>query len=327
MIGFYRIVREHGGVLGIVCALLGIAYAQPWIRAKHAQLRETSEVYLLPPPRQLEVASLGHKSALADLLWANVLVSQGLRLGERRRFETVVPYLEAIVELDPKWRDPYCMAEALVTLQSKPATIDEIRATRALLERGVRERPFDADLWLRLGQFVGFIIPNNYLEHLPEERAAWRRDGAEHLKRASELAAGDPSIAWLSIGGARIFAETGQMDRAIEMYEHVLATTEDLELRDKIEGLLVAMRRKRALGEGEVQGLQAAARREAFRELKFREYPGLPATGGRAMPYPRDAALCAGGAASPTAMEAGCSGSWAEFAERSPYGGRSPQSK
>jgi tetratricopeptide (TPR) repeat protein len=308
----------------MLVAAAGGLYAQQSAREQHARAKETSEVYLLPPPEQLTIASLGHRSALADLLWANVLVTQGLRMGERRRFETVTPYLEAIVELDPKWRDPYRMADALVTLQAKAASLEELRATRRLLERGVKERPYDAELWLVLGQYVGYVVPNSYLETMPEERDEWRRQGAEYLKRAAELSGNDSSIAWNSIGGARIFAQTGQLDRAIEMYQRVLATTDDPELREDVTRKLRSLAGARKETERDVQLLQSDARLEAFRRMKPRRLPGLTPTGARAAGFPRDPALCAGGAAADAALEPECSPSWREWAERAPYGGLDP---
>jgi len=301
-------------------AALALSAQQP-ARALHKQAKETSEVYLLPPPNQLVTMSLGHRAALADLLWANVLVTQGLRMGERRRFETVVPYLEAINELDPKWRDPYRMADALVTLQTRPATVDEIHATRKILERGVRERPYDAELWLNLGQYVGFIIPNNYLEPYPEEADQWRRDGAAYLKRAAELSGSDSSIAWNSIGAARIMAENGHLDRAIEMYQRVLATTDDPELQDDVRKRLEAFAGAKSAGKRDMQALEGAARLEVEKQIKPQWMPGLTPTGARALGFPRDAALCAGGARAVEALTPRCSPTWAEWAKRAPSGG------
>jgi tetratricopeptide (TPR) repeat protein len=319
-------MKGDGLLVGaLALGLVGGLCLQLPVRESYFKLKETSEAYLLPPPSQLKAVSLGHRAAMADLLWANVLVTQGLRLGERRRYETIIPYLEAITELDPKWRDPYRMADALVTMQAKAATLDDIRATRKILERGVQERPYDAELWLVLGQFVGFIIPNNYLEPYPEEAAEWRKDGAVYLARAAELATDDSTIAWNSIGSARIFAENGQLDRAIEMYQRVLATTEDPSLREQIEPILADLRSRRKLGEGEATLLQGAARREAFRHIKPTKLPGLRPSTARAMPYPADPAACAGGAMSPYSEDAVCSDTWLEWSTRAPYGGLDPQ--
>ncbi|HTJ81787.1 MAG TPA: hypothetical protein VL400_08675 [Polyangiaceae bacterium] len=311
--------RALAPALFVGAAVLALAAQQP-SRQLHKQAKETSEVYLLPPPGQLVTMSLGHRAALADLLWANVLVTQGLRMGERRRFETVVPYLDAINELDPKWRDPYRMADSLVTMQTKPATLDEIRATRRILERGVRERPYDAEIWLALGQYVGFIIPNNYLEPYPEEAAAWKRDGAEYLKRAAELSGNDSSIAWGSIGSAHMFAETGRIDRAIEMYQRVLATTDDAELRQDVTNKLKALAGARAVKEQDARALQGAARLEVEKQIKWRRLTGLPVAAARAAGFPRDPALCAGGAKADAALTPECSATWSEWAARAPNG-------
>jgi tetratricopeptide (TPR) repeat protein len=309
----------------VVCA--GLVYGtQLPARAQHRELKETTEAYLLPPPRQVKVMSLGYRSALADVLWANVLVTAGLRLSERRRFDVAVNYLDAINELDPSWRDPYKMATSLITMQTKEAGIDQVRAARRILERGVRERPTDAELWLILGQFVAWIVPASYLEHDPELAAEWKRDGAQYLQRAAELAPGDQSIQWQTLGAGRIFGEIGDIERAAEMYTTILATTEDPELRTRVLGQLEALDRKHAESAGKLRRFQARKRKQRFLELVVESYPGtLPSeTKALLLGYPRDPAACAGGARSVNASSPACSGSWVEWAERDPFGGATP---
>ena len=117
-------------------------------------------MYVLPPPDQLKQLSLGHRAALADLLWTHVLVAQGLRVKERRRFETLVPLLEAIIELDPEFRRPYLLADALITFQASETPFEEVIKAREIMVRGTENRPYDAEIWLVLGQFVAFIAPS-----------------------------------------------------------------------------------------------------------------------------------------------------------------------
>lgn len=281
-----------GDRLGLVCAVVGIAVAvtsQIPGRARHTEVKETSDVYLLPPPEQLTVMSLGYRAAVADVLWANVLVTQGLRLGERRRFDVAIEYLDAINELDPKWRDPYKMTDSLVTLQAKATPMDQIRAVRRILERGVRERPTDAELWLILGQFTAQIVPGSYLYDDPVEAKKWQQEGSEYLARAAELAPADSNIQWQAMGAARHFAIAGRLDRAIDMYSAILATTDDPELRAEIESLLALAQREKGATERELH-------RRDFNRFVIDELPGLSV--GKALllgPSP-DPAGCAGGA-------------------------------
>jgi tetratricopeptide (TPR) repeat protein len=293
----------------LLLAALGVAAAQLPARALHQRVRETSEAYLLPPPKQLVAASLGHRAALADLLWAKVLVTQGLRLQERRRFETVVPYLDAINELDPTWRDPYRMAEPLINFQTVASPLDDVRAVRRVLERGVRERPFDAELWMQLGVYVSFIAPNSYFEGT-EEGARWRQEGAEYLMRATELGDADANIAWQSMGAAGVFLRSGQTERAAEFYDRILATTDDPELRERAQLHLAKLA-------SEEQLEAKRARTQAFQELWRERYPGMSITTVLTLGYPRDTAACAGASQAAAADSPRCAGSWLDWAERS----------
>lgn len=315
-----------------LCALLiavcvGLAWGtQLPARVQHRELKETTDAYLLPPPKQVAVMSLGYRSALADVLWANVLVTSGLRLSERRRFDLAVSYLDAINELDPSWRDPYKMATSLITMQTKAASLEQVYAARRILERGVQERPTDAELWLILGQFVAWIVPASYLEDRPEEAAAWKRDGAQYLKRAAELAPSDQNIQWQTLGAGRIFGEIGEIERAAEMYTTILATSDDPELRQRVTAHLDALDRQHAQSAGKLRRFQFRKRRQRFVELVLEHYPGTGPNESRALllGYPRDSAVCAGGARSAYGASLPCATSWADWAKRDPFGGATP---
>ena len=57
----------------VVAAAVAVTAVRVPLTAVNRRVRETSEVYTLPPPKQLPALSLGYRSALADLLWAYVL--------------------------------------------------------------------------------------------------------------------------------------------------------------------------------------------------------------------------------------------------------------
>lgn len=236
--------------------------------AAHARVKETSDAYLLPPPSQLKVMSLGYDAAVADILWAHTLVAQGLHLQERRRFANIGRLYDAINELDPTWRTPYLLADALITLQSAAIGFDEVMATRRILERGVAQRPLDAELWLNLGQFVAFLAPSSYLDDRPEVARAWREEGLRYLERAAELGGG-AHIGWQALGGGSRLAREGKRDAAIRFYERQYAVAEDPELRRTIERRLTKLL-------GEEQKTRVVARRQALDALRAKEFPWLP---------------------------------------------------
>jgi tetratricopeptide (TPR) repeat protein len=323
----WHFVAGLTGVLGLTVALA----AQSAGRSEQVRVALGDDAYLLPPPGQLERTSLGYRSALADLLWADLLVTQGLRLGERRRYGIGVEYLEAITRLEPEWRDPYRLAQPLITLQTEKAPLDEVLRLKELLVEGLRRRPTDAELHLVVGSFMVYIAPEGYLSEEPTLAAAWRDEGAEYLARAAELAPEDSAIVWQAIAGDRYLVNTGQLDRAIELYTKVLATTEDPELRLRIETNLAAMKDDRLSTEQRVRERQRRARATEIHRALSEAYPSLAQRNKLAsltflMPRPRDPAACAGGARA-TATALTCARTWSDFAAIDPFGGATPSAR
>lgn len=289
---------------------LAAAVAIASVRAPAAdtaeRVKETSDVYVLPPPDQVVTLSLGYRSALADLLWAHVLVSQGLHTVERRRFENLTLLLDAINALDPTFRDPYLFADALITFQASETPHEEILKAREILERGVKYRPLDGEIWLSLGQFVAFIVPAAYLTD-PEEKARWRLEGAEYLARAVELGGADSNIGWQALGGAGILGRAGERDAQIRFLQRTVAVTDDEELKAKAKAQLNVL-----LGEQEAEAYRH--RLEAFKKLMRRDLPFIRRRSTLlVLGPPRDPAMCAGAT---HADEARCARTWAEWAKR-----------
>lgn len=302
--------RDAAQTAGLVAAA---AIAIGSVRAPAAdverRVKETSDVYVLPPPEQVVVLSLGYRAALADLLWSNVLVSQGLHTMERRRFENLTRYIDAINALDPTFRDPYIFADALITFQASQTPHEEIVKAREIMERGVENRPLDAELWLSLGQFVGFIAPASYLTD-PEEQTRWRHDGARMLGRAAELGGGDANISWQALGGAGLLGRAGERDAQIRFLQRTLAVTDDEDLKQKVRAQLDHL-----LGE---QDAEAYRRRlDGFGAIWRRDLPFVGKTTLLLIGPPPDPGYCAGGA---HADEARCATTWREWARRATDG-------
>ncbi len=290
----------------VVAAAVAITLVRAPLAATNRRVKETSDVYPLPPPRELVVLSLGYRAALADLIWAQVLVSQGLHTEQRRRFDNLVSLLDAINELEPTYRDPYLFAESLITFQAKDTPRDEVLKARAIMERGVANRPLDAELWLALGEFVAYVAPGTYLDD-PAEQAQWRLDGARMLARAAELGGDNANVSWQALGGASLLSRAGERDAAVRFLRRTLAVTDDRELKDKIEAQL-----GRLLGQERDDvfvRLEAGIRAERHHDL-----PQVARTEYMLLGPPRDPAYCAGAA---HASELACSPTWRAWEERS----------
>lgn len=292
-------------VVLVLAAIAAVASVRGKLATIEARAKETSDVYVLPPPEDVVTLSLGYRAALADYLWSHVLVSQGLHTMERRRFDNLTRLLDTINALDPQFRDPYLHTDALVTFQTEETPHHEILKAREIMERGVKNRPLDGELWLVLGQFVGFIAPSSYLTD-PQEIASWRDAGAHYLARAAELGGDDASISWSALGGAGILGRSGNRDAQIRFYQRTLAVTDDEELKEKARSFLAKLL-------GEEQAEAQKRRGLEFEAMRRGELPTVRKTMMLLLGPPRDPAWCAGTA---HATELACSHTWKEWVER-----------
>ncbi len=319
--------RDVWLLLGLACAsAAGVAATQHHAATIGSKVKERGEVYLLPPPDELKVMSIGYRAALADVLWANLLVTQGFRTQERLRYSNVVPGLESISELDPQFREPYLYADSLILYQAVAAPIEDVRAVRTILEQGIKNRPLDGEIWLLLGQYLSFRAPASFLKD-EDEKARWRTEGLLYLERAVELAGANSNIAWQALGGGSHYKRAGERDAAIRFYQKVLATTEDEELAASARASLDALLRdeERHGAEERSQAMVEAARAEAEsfewlepikRATRRIAFTGLPRTAMLSMSPPLDGYACAGGAASTRALEPVCARTWVEWSAR-----------
>lgn len=281
----------------------------------HHRVDETSDVYMLPPPSVVEVMSLGHRAALADYLWANVLVEQGLHTQEKRRYENMPYLIDTINALDPTFRDPYLLIEALTVFQVNGVAEDDVRRAREILERGARDLPNDPEVLSAAGTFIGLMAPSSYLSD-PAEQERWTVDGAGYLARAAELGDDKKMIGWQALGGYNLLRKTGRHREAVQFLQRALAGTDDEELRQRIKTALDKLSQTdAALEKGEQKRAMAAFRRrqDRFDEIWRTTYSLASRTATLVMGPPYDPAYCAGGR---HREDARCALDWANWAAR-----------
>lgn len=292
----------------LLCAA-AVALVRGRLFEQHKGIRETSDIYALPPPAQVVTMSLGYRAALADVLWANLLVTQGLRTAQRRRYENIIPFLDAINELDPSFGAPYHLADALITFNSKTTPVEDVRKARQIMERGVRSRPLDAELWASLGEFTAFIAPPSYLTD-PAEQDEWRLSGARYLARAAELSGNNAAIAWRAVGGARYLGKAGERDAEIRFLRRTLVITDDDELKEKILTRLKLLLGKQR--EDEV-GRHLARLDRGVWDLRHHDLPFVTRLRYMVLGPPRDPALCAGPGHD---ADPACAPTWRDWEDR-----------
>ncbi|MCU0659379.1 MAG: hypothetical protein MUF64_30195 [Polyangiaceae bacterium] len=227
-----RLLRETLLPVALMIASAAvIQHVRPGLFHAVTRTRETSSVYPLPPPEQLPVLSLGYRSALADGIWASVLVNQGLHIKQRRRFEFASRYFESIFSLEPTYRQPYLLVETILTFGATKTQPQDVLDARRFLEQGLRERPNDAQLHLQAGSFLAYLAPS----FLPEDqRPAWRLEGARLMARAGELGASDVNLQWHALASVRTLNRSGERAAAIAFLERIHEMTEDPELRAEV---------------------------------------------------------------------------------------------
>ena len=141
----------------LTLSVLAIASVRSRLVDQFQNVVRTSDDYLLPSTEQTLTASLGYRAALADLIYAHVLVSYGIHFQEKHNFEFVGNYLDTINALDPQFRDPYRYADTLLTIQPAPVTEASYEKAREILNRGLKVLPYDTELWNSAGQFLAYI--------------------------------------------------------------------------------------------------------------------------------------------------------------------------
>lgn len=170
----------------------GVLRMQPGLEQRFHRAKAKEDVYALPAPDYLDVASLGHRAAAVDLIYAKLLLDYGVHWQEGKRpFVYLEDYVEAILHLEPSFFPIYRHAVALFCYRPPHGDEADARKARAVLERGLRERPYDYQVWQTYGEFLAFLgfawVPK-------EEWDSWKRDGSLALARALELGSPDEQL-------------------------------------------------------------------------------------------------------------------------------------
>lgn len=245
-----RAMRRFVATLALGSAAL-IQFVRPGLTSQFHLARNEHDSYVLPAPKYVVTMSLGYRSALADLLLAQVLVSSGIHLNEKRRFETAADYLRTINELDPKFATPYRFADTILTVQAKKARFQDYQAAREILERGMNELKYDMDLWLSAGQFMAYLAPY-HIEKLAGEAAAkeWKEQGIRRMARSCELVGKDENAPHHCVVAASLMSRSGEVAALRQFVERVVAVSDDPEVQQRALASL-----SRALGEEAKQKL------------------------------------------------------------------------
>lgn len=271
--------------VAVAAGVLAIAVERQPLAACHRQITSTSDVYALPPAREMVTLSFGYRSAAADLIFGHVLVAAGIHTAEKRWFEHASRYLDAINELDPKFPAPYRFADTLLTLQTVEVPESSVRDARRILLRGTRELPYDQRLWSSAGQFLAYLAPGRL--HDPAEQTQFRQEGARLLARACELVSAEEEAPHYCLSAAGLLSAGGNVSALRAFLERALLVTDDPAQRAVVEAKL------RELAGADAQQ-ELAARTSRFAQLWRADLPFLSRAAMAALGPGFDPARCAG---------------------------------
>lgn len=220
--------------------------------------RRYEELYYLPDDTALLALSLGHREALADLIWLRALVYTGEAYANRGAHKHVFRYADAMLALDPEFRTVYTWIGTVGIYRVHAASRADFDRTIAFLERGARTFPNDGRLAWDLGATLAYELAP-LLPPGPDKTRVLER-ASTYLERAAELGGGPP---WLAMSNAALLVRAGRTERAITHLLAMYAITRDPTERAAIEQRIAALRAEAALESArhELDAFEAERRR------------------------------------------------------------------
>lgn len=222
------------------------------------------DVYYTPPAYALPVLSVGYRKALAALFWVEALVYFGEQVAMRGKTRYLRQRADAILALDPKFRDAYEWIAIVIVYNSTAITRRDIETSNEYLERGVRQFPRDGELW--------YLLAFNYAIELPtfsqdeQEKASFKRKAAELFARAAHNPGAPADAALMAV---EMSQRGGGDAMAIAYLRRILAVTTEDRVRDQLVARLAALTSR-------AEAEQLDADRTSFLTTWQRDYPYLP---------------------------------------------------
>jgi hypothetical protein len=225
------------------------------------------DIYYLPPPEWLQVMSLGHRRALADLIWLRALIYFGDEFANRGAVKHVFNYGESMLALDPDFRRVYRWVGVAGVYTPTGSPPEFIERAVDVLRRGAERFPDDGPLAWDTGATITYeLLPN--LPKDDPDRERLRAEGNEYMMTAARLGAGPP---WLVITNATTLRKLGEKDRELRHLEEMYAIVRDPGVKAQIEIRLSQLR-----NEAYAEAFRSA--NEEFEQRRLEEFPYMPPT-------------------------------------------------
>lgn len=206
--------------------------------ARYRELDGYEDRYYLPAPDWLGVLSLGHREALADLIWCRTMIYYGDELTHQGAERHIFDYADAILTLDPDFRSVYRRVGTLALYRGVAVTAEQGERAVALMEQGAARYPDDGQLAWTTGASLAFELPPLYPDR-PDMGERARERAAPYLVRAAQLGAAPP---YTMLTNATLMARIGRAEEAATHLEEMYAMTDDEELRAEIASRIEHLR-------------------------------------------------------------------------------------
>ena len=221
------------------------------------------DVYYLPAPRWLGLLSLGHREALADLLWMRSLVYFGDELAHRGEVRHIYKYADAMLALDEHFKKVYLWVSSCALYRTGNITERDVKKAVEYLERAVRLFPDDGELAWTLGATYTYELAP--LLHRAEDRTEAKLRGLPYLKLAALRGAGP---AWLALTTATELGRLGQREQEIAHLQEIYPQASDPAMKAQIEARINALR-----DQAYTEGLRRTT--EELEAARIRDFPYL----------------------------------------------------
>jgi tetratricopeptide (TPR) repeat protein len=196
-------------LLLVVC-LLGSILLAALLERRRAGATVREEWLFLPEAAQLKPMLLGFHGVAADLLWIWTVQYFGTHLETDRKFPQLAKALNLATSLDPHFLEPYRLGGLYLLYFAR-----QPEAAVSLLEKGAAANPDRWELPHDLGRYY-------YLEARDYPRALRWWERAAKLPTRPEF---------LPRFVARLYAQTGHAEMAIELWSELYRTAQNDSVR------------------------------------------------------------------------------------------------
>jgi hypothetical protein len=239
---WYKLRAAFPGVL-VLLACVTIAH---FGLDRASRLRATwppeADTFYLPPSSALKAASLGHSELAADLIHARANVYFGTQMHARVPTKWLAKYLNAAIDLDPKFQRLYLAGAAMLIYNGQRITPETVLSAIDILERGRKAYPFEWEFPFQIGFNYLFELPQDAGEDDPRV-PGWRQRGVDRLQQAA-LYEGVPF--YIPSLVARMLTKQGADELAIRHLEQAYAVATNPDARTQIHNKLLSLHAQRA---------------------------------------------------------------------------------